>query len=423
MEIVKVTPKSKEIDRICSRSVAPSREIYDKVLSILDDVRTNGMAAAVKYAKQFDGLEGSSLKISPKAVERAAAKAPASLQAACRTAIRNVREFHKHQMEKTWNIKGNDGVVLGQRIRPMRRVGLYVPGGAGVYPSTVIMNAVPALVAGVSEIVVVTPAKGGLNPAVAFVLKELGIKEVYHIGGAQAVALLAYGAKGVERVDKIVGPGNVFAAVAKKEVFGIVDIDMIAGPSEVLVMADDTSDPDFVAADLLAQAEHGSGFEAAICITDSMSAAKDISACVDAQVEASPKREKLEKVLANFGRILVVKNWNDGVAIANAIAPEHLEVMTRDADALAERIDNAGAVFVGPWSSEPVGDYFAGPNHVLPTNGTARFSSPLGVYDFLKRMSVIRYSQKAILKNAKPIAEVAMAEGFYHHAQAVLKRL
>lgn len=423
MEIVKVTPKSKEIERICSRSVAPSREIHEKVLNILDDVRTNGMEAAVKYAKQFDGLEGSTLRISPKTVERAASKAPASLQAAIRTAIRNVRDFHKHQMEKTWNIKANDGVVLGQRIRPMRRVGLYVPGGAGVYPSTVIMNAVPALVAGVSEIVVVTPAKGGLNPAVAFTVKELGIKEIYHIGGAQAVGLLAYGAKGVERVDKIVGPGNVFAAVAKKEVFGIVDIDMIAGPSEVLVMADDTSDPDFVAADLLAQAEHGSGFEAAICITDSMSAAKDISACVDAQVEASPKREKLEKVLANFGRILVVKNWNDGVAIANAIAPEHLEVMTRDADALAERIDNAGAVFVGPWSSEPVGDYFAGPNHVLPTNGTARFSSPLGVYDFLKRMSVIRYSQKAILKNAKPIAEVAMAEGFYHHAQAVLKRL
>lgn len=423
MEIVKVTPKSKEIERICSRSVAPSREIHEKVLNILDDVRTNGMEAAVKYAKQFDGLTGSSLKISPKAVESAAAKAPESLKSAIRTAIRNVRDFHKHQMEKTWNIKANDGVVLGQRIRPMRRVGLYVPGGAGVYPSTVIMNAVPALVAGVSEIVVVTPAKGGLNPAVAFTVKELGIKEIYHIGGAQAVGLLAYGAKGVERVDKIVGPGNVFAAVAKKEVFGIVDIDMIAGPSEVLVMADDTSDPDFVAADLLAQAEHGSGFEAAICITDSMSAAKDISACVDAQVEASPKREKLEKVLANFGRILVVKNWNDGVAIANAIAPEHLEVMTRDADALAERIDNAGAVFVGPWSSEPVGDYFAGPNHVLPTNGTARFSSPLGVYDFLKRMSVIRYSQKAILKNAKPIAEVAMAEGFYHHAQAVLKRL
>ncbi len=423
MEIVKVTPKSKEIERICSRSVAPSREIYDKVLGILDDVRTNGMAAALKYAKQFDGLTGASLKISQKAIDSAAAKAPESLQSAIRTAIRNVRDFHKHQMEKTWNIKANDGVVLGQRIRPMRRVGLYVPGGAGVYPSTVIMNAVPALVAGVSEIVVVTPAKGGLNPAVAFTVKELGIKEVYHIGGAQAVAMLAYGVKGVERVDKIVGPGNVFAAVAKKEVFGIVDIDMIAGPSEVLVMADDTSDPDFVAADLLAQAEHGSGFEAAICITDSLAAARDISACVEAQVENSPKREKLEKVLENFGRILVVKNWDDGVAIANAIAPEHLEVMTRDADSLAERIDNAGAVFIGPWSSEPVGDYFAGPNHVLPTNGTARFSSPLGVYDFLKRMSVIRYSQKAILKNAKPIAEVAMAEGFFHHAQAVLKRL
>ena len=219
------------------------------------------------------------------------------------------------------------------------------------------------------------------------------------------------------------GPGNVFAAVAKKEVFGTVDIDMIAGPSEVLVMADASSDPDFVAADLLAQAEHGSGFEAAICITDSMEVAKDVLACVEAQVEVSPRKELLEKSLARFGRILVVKDWETGVAIANRIAPEHLEVMTRNAEKLAERLDNAGAIFIGPWSSEPVGDYFAGPNHVLPTNGTARFSSPLGVYDFLKRTSIIRYSQKAMLKNAKAIAEFASAESFYHHAQAVLKRL
>lgn len=423
MKILKVTPKSEEIERLCSRSVAPSPEIHKKVLSILEDVKKNGVVAALRYAKEFDGLNASSLKISAKTVASAASKTPESLRSAIRSAIRNVRDFHKKQMEKSWNFVTKEGSLLGQRIRPMRRVGLYVPGGAGVYPSTVIMNAVPALVAGVSEIVVVTPAKGGLNPAVAFVLQELGITEIYHIGGAQAVALLAYGGKGITPVDKIVGPGNVFAAVAKKEVFGTVDIDMIAGPSEVLVMADASSDPDFVAADLLAQAEHGSGFEAAICITDSMDVAKDILACVEAQVEVSPRKELLEKSLARFGRILVVKDWDAGVAIANRIAPEHLEVMTRNAEKLAERLDNAGAIFIGPWSSEPVGDYFAGPNHVLPTNGTARFSSPLGVYDFLKRTSIIRYSQKAMLKNAKAIGEFASAEGFYHHAQAVLKRL
>jgi histidinol dehydrogenase len=423
VKILKVTPKSEEIERLCSRSVAPSPEIHKKVLSILEDVKKNGVSAALRYAKEFDGLNASSLKISAKTVTSAASKTPESLRSAIRSAIRNVRDFHKKQMEKSWDFVTKEGSLLGQRIRPMRRVGLYVPGGAGVYPSTVIMNAVPALVAGVSEIVVVTPAKGGLNPAVAFVLQELGITEIYHIGGAQAVALLAYGGKGITPVDKIVGPGNVFAAVAKKEVFGTVDIDMIAGPSEVLVMADASSDPDFVAADLLAQAEHGSGFEAAICITDSMEVAKDVLACVEAQVEVSPRKELLEKSLARFGRILVVKDWETGVAIANRIAPEHLEVMTRNAEKLAERLDNAGAIFIGPWSSEPVGDYFAGPNHVLPTNGTARFSSPLGVYDFLKRTSIIRYSQKAMLKNAKAIAEFASAESFYHHAQAVLKRL
>lgn len=429
MQIVKVNPKSAEIERICGREVAPSKEIHDKVMQILVDIKKGGIAKATEYAQKFDGLKGKNIRVPASAIAKSAAKCPKELQKALKQAIKNVRDFHKNQMEESWLMEGADGVVLGQRIRPMKRVGLYVPGGAGIYPSTVIMNAVPALVAGVQDIVVVTPIKGEINRAVAFVLQELGIDEVYHIGGAQAIGLLAYGAKDakgktvVERVDKIVGPGNVFAAIAKKEVFGVVDIDMVAGPSEVLVMADNTCDPDFVAADLLSQAEHGSGFEAAICITDNMETAQMISACVDVQVENSPKRELLEKVLGNFGRILVVKDWFDGVEIANRIAPEHLEVMTAEAESMAAQIENAGAVFIGPWSSEPVGDYFAGPNHVLPTNGTGRFFSPLGVYDFLKRMSIIRYSEKAIKKNAKAIAAVATEEGFIHHAAAVLKRL
>lgn len=423
MPLLKVGPRSEEVLRLCDREAAPSEEIQSLVRKIIADVRKHGLPKAVEYARKFDELKKDKLAISAAEVAKSAKSCPPELQKALRQAIANVRDFHELQCEETWNYQGKQGEFLGQRIRPMHRVGLYVPGGKGVYPSTLIMNAVPALVAGVKELVVVTPARGGLHPSVAFVMQELGIQEIYHIGGAQAVALLAYGAGNIRPVDKIVGPGNVYAAVAKREVFGKVDIDMIAGPSEILVMADDTADPDWVAADLLSQAEHGSGFEAAICITTSASFGAMVAECVAQQVEASPKREVLERCLRDWGRIFVVKNWDDGVAIANSLAPEHLEVMTKNGEALAERLENAGAIFIGPWSSEPVGDYFAGPNHVLPTNGTARFSSPLGVYDFLKRTSIIRYSQKAILKHGLSIAELANAEGFYHHAQAVLKRL
>lgn len=423
MKIVKVKPNSAEIKRLCSRSVAPTKEIQAKVDQILFDVRTHGLPKVIEYAQAYDGLKGNRLRVSERAIEKTAQKTPPALQKALKQAIRNVKVFHQNQVEESWQITGKDGVVLGQRIRPMRRVGLYVPGGSGTYPSTVIMCAVPAIVAGVSEIVVVTPIKDDLQPPLAFVLRELGITEVYHVGGAQAIGLLAYGAKGIEPVDKIVGPSNVFAAIAKKEVFGVVDIDMIAGPSEILVLADSTCDPDFVAADLLSQAEHGSGFEAAICITDNMETAQMISACADIQVEGSPKRELLEKALDQYGRILVVDNWFDGIEIANKIAPEHLEIMTSEAKKMSESIENAGAIFIGPYSSEPVGDYFAGPDHVLPTNGTARFSSPLGVYDFIKRTSIIEYSSAAMSKNGKAIASIATAEGFFHHAQAILKRL
>jgi histidinol dehydrogenase len=298
-----------------------------------------------------------------------------------------------------------------------------VPGGAGIYPSTLIMNAVPAQVAGVAEIAVVTPAAKGLHPSIAFAMAELGISEAYRIGGAQAVAMLAYGTAKVERVDKIVGPGNVFAALAKKEVFGTVDIDMIAGPSEILVLADDTADPEWAAADLLSQAEHGSGYEAALCITTSARAAGRIAEAVARQVAASPKRELLERCLKRFGRIYVVSNWTLGCALADLIAPEHLEILTAKPKLLAARIRNAGAIFLGSYSSEPVGDYFAGPNHVLPTNGSARFFSPLGTYDFYKRTSLIEYSRKAMARNGAAIAALADAEGFHHHAEAVRKRL
>ena len=423
MKIVEVKPDSSEISRLCSRTVAPTVGILKKVQEIIADVQNGGIEKALYYAKEFDSLKTDSLRVDAKEIEGAASLVSDELKNALDLAILNVKSFHEHQQEKSWSFEASDGVVLGQRIRPMHRVGLYVPGGSGAYPSTVIMNAVPAMIAGVQEIVVVTPIKDKLNPALAYVLKSLSITEVYHIGGAQAIALLAYGAEGVAPVDKIVGPGNVFATIAKKEVFGVVDIDMIAGPSEILVMADATANPEHVAADLLSQAEHGSGFEASICITNDLDTAQSISAAVKEQVEASPKKDLLYKSLEVYGRILLVKNWEDGVQIANHIAPEHLEIITENAALLSEKIVNAGAIFIGPYSSEPVGDYFAGPNHVLPTNGTARFFSPLGVYDFIKRTSVIEYSKEAIQKHAKSIASIAESEGFIHHAAAVLKRL
>jgi len=419
IKTVKANSNSPEVIRLCSRSAAQNTEIEKLVKKILSDIKEHGLSAAIAYAKKHDGLAKSNLKISEAEIKKAASKITPKLKAALKQAIENVKVFHQKQIEKSWSFKGKNGEVLGQKIRPLKRVGLYVPGGAGVYPSTLIMNAVPAIVAGVKELVVVSPVKNGLQSGVAFVLRELGIKEVYHIGGAQAVGFLTY----VAGVDKIVGPGNVFAAFAKKEVFGTVDIDMIAGPSEIAVLADNTANPEWVAADMLSQAEHGSGFEASVCVTDSPVFAEKLANSLDKQVKASPKREILEKSLSAYGRIFIAKNMLAGVEIVNRIAPEHLEIVAKNQDELEKLVENAGAIFIGAYSSEPVGDYFAGPNHVLPTNGTARFASPLGVYDFIKRTSIIKYNQKAMQKNAKSIAEIANSEGFYHHAKAVTVRM
>ncbi|GBU24495.1 histidinol dehydrogenase [Fibrobacteria bacterium R8-3-H12] len=421
--IIKANQNSPEVLRICSRSAAQSSEIEKLVKEILLSVKKGGTQAAILYAKKYDGLKKNNLRVSEAEIKRAAAKIDLGLKIALKQAIENVKVFHQKQTEKSWAFKGRDGEVLGQKIRPLKRVGLYVPGGAGVYPSTLIMNAVPALVAGVSELVVVSPIKEGLHSSVAYVLLELGIKEVYHIGGAQAIGLLAYGAKGIAPVDKIVGPGNVFAAFAKKEVFGVVDIDMIAGPSEIAVLADSTANPEWVAADMLSQAEHGSGFEASVCATDSLAFAEKLAVCIAEQAKASPKRKILEKSLSAYGRIFLAKDMKEAVDIVNRIAPEHLEIVAKNQDELEKMVENAGAIFIGSYSSEPVGDYFAGPNHVLPTNGTARFASPLGVYDFLKRTSIIRYSEKALRKNGENIAKIAVSEGFYHHAKAIEVRL
>lgn len=414
--------KHAEVKRLAEREPSPSPEITLAVQSILKQVRQGGHSTVLELARRHDGLQGA-LSPSPAVLKRLATRCKPEVRAAIDKAIANVRRFHLKQREKSWSFRGPDGEMLGQVIRPLRRVGVYVPGGKGIYPSTLIMNVVPAQVAGVKSIAVVTPAPLGLSPEVAYAAVALGLDEIHLVGGAQAVGMLAYGTEKVERVDKIVGPGNVYAAVAKREVFGTVDIDMIAGPSEILVLADDSADPDWVAADLLSQAEHGSGYEAAICITTSARQADLIAACVAQQVEGSPKREALEACLQRFGRIFVVPNWDIGCEIADALAPEHLEILTRKPQLLQKRIQNAGAIFLGAYSSEPVGDYFAGPNHVLPTNGSARFFSPLGVYDFYKRTSLIDYGAKALKKHGASIAALADAEGFIHHAAAVRKRL
>lgn len=411
-----------EVKALQARAPSPSPAIQKSVSEILWNVRRKGHSAVLEYARRFDGLAGS-LKVTDKEMQSAADRTGAAVRAAIRESIVNVRRFHERQKEASWSFKGRHGETLGQTIRPLDRVGIYVPGGAGNYPSTVIMNAVPARVAGVPEIVMVTPCPRGLPPAVAYAALELGVDEVYKIGGAQAVAMLAYGTTQVRRVDKIVGPGNVYAALAKKEVFGIVDIDMIAGPSEVLVLFDESVDPDWVAADLLSQAEHGSGYEAAVGVTTSRKAAENVSDRVLAQIKASPKRKLLTDVLKRHGRLFVVPDWNFGCDLANVLAPEHVEIMTRAPRKLLHLIRNAGSVFLGPYSSEPVGDYFAGPNHVLPTNGSARFFSPLGVYDFYKRMGLIGYTEKAMRANGPLIAALAEAEGFSLHAAAVSRRL
>lgn len=426
MEIVSYKSNSKNaaLKRIQSRSLQMNPELVARVTEIVDGVRAGGDEALIHYTSKFDGitLTSASLRVDEEFIEKAAAKADQRTVAAFRQAIENVKTFHAHQKEQDWHIITADGARLGQRILPVAAAGLYVPGGRAAYPSSIVMNAAPAEVAGVRRIVVATPPNTlEQNPMVAAVLAELGIKEIYRVGGAQAIAALAFGTESIRRVDKIVGPGNIYVAIAKKLVYGAVGIDAIAGPSEVIVLADETANPRFVAADLLAQAEHDEE-ASAICITTNKDFAHQVAREVEEQLAQLDRREIAAASIKNYGAIFVVESIAEGCELVNRLAPEHLELMTADNEAAAAKIENAGAIFFGEWSSEPVGDYFAGPNHVLPTAGTARFSSPLGVYDFLKRQSVIHYTQQAISKNAEAIAAMADAEGLTAHKRAVLQR-
>ena len=412
------------LDHLAARSVALDAELMKLVASIVDDVRIRGDEALIDYTARFDRVElkQSELRISRDDLQRYAEGVNEAVRQALRVAIANVKGFHERQIEQSWSFKPAEGVQLGQRITPLDSVGLYVPGGTAAYPSSVVMNVVPAQVAGVERIVVVTPPKTlSDNPAVAAALLELDITEVYAVGGAQAIAALAFGTETVPRVDKITGPGNKYVAAAKKFVFGVVGIDAIAGPTEVVIVADETARAEFVAADLLAQAEHGED-ASAILITDSVRLAQSVAREVALQAESLPRREIAMASLNEYGAIILVWSLAEASTLVNELAPEHVEIVTSDDEAIARNIRHAGAIFFGGYTPEAVGDYLAGPNHVLPTGGTARFSSALGVYDFVKRTSVLKYSEGAFSRVADSVNLLAESEGLAGHARSALIR-
>lgn len=422
MKILK-TLKATEafLARLNARASGVNRGIEQRVRGILDAVRKDGDSAVLKYTKEFDFPGTNRLTISPREVSEQADRANKKVIKALQVSAKRIKVFHERQREKSWSFS-EDGAVLGQMIRPIKRIGVYIPGGKASYPSTVLMNVIPAQVAGVKEIALCVPApKGEMNPHVMAAIQLLGIKEVYRIGGAQAVGAMAYGTKTVRQVDKIVGPGNIYVATAKKMVFGTVDIDMIAGPSEILIIADNSADPAFVASDLLGQAEHDE-LASSILITDSQQLACHVLTEVQAQLGELNRKKIAQKSLEAYGAIIVTRNLREAAKISNRIAPEHLEIMIRRPKSILPLIQNAGAIFLGEWTPEALGDYAAGPNHTLPTGGTARFSSPLGVYDFMKRSSILSFSQKGFMALAEAVKSIADAEGLEAHGNTVRVR-
>ena len=420
IRIIRQAEVSDLLSRLAARSVALDSELLAQVGAIIDDVRKRGDEAVIEYTRRFDGVEinTAGLRVTEEMLRESAAKVAPDVLDALRVAIENVRVFHERQREESWEITPRDGVRLGQRITPLERVGLYVPGGTAAYPSSIVMNVVPAQVAQVERIVVTTPPRTlAENPAVAAVLVELNVNEIYAVGGAQAIAALAFGTETIPRVDKITGPGNKYVAAAKKLLFGVVGIDAIAGPSEIVIIADQTARPEFVAADLLAQAEHGED-ASAVLITTEPALAERVSEELRRQVELLPRREIAQASLENYGGIVVVDKLAEACALVNELAPEHVEIVTSDDEATAAKIKHAGAIFFGSYTPEAVGDYLAGPNHVLPTGRTARFSSALGVYDFVKRTSLLRYSANAFAAVAESVSVLAQCEGLGAHARS-----
>lgn len=393
------------------------------VETIIRSVRKGSDNALFGYARKFDKnpITAATVKLHPESFKELGAQIPSPLKRTIREAARRIRNYHREQGIRSFSLRTADG-RLSQIVKPLRRVGLYVPGGFTIYPSSILMNAIPAQIAGVREIAAITPCRGGLDPRLAFVFDILKIREVYALGGAHGVAALAYGTTSVSRVDKIVGPGNAYVAAAKRAVFGDVDIDMVAGPSEVAILADTTSNAEWVALDMLAQAEHGSGDEMAVCITESRVVAKRIEAALNREIDRSPVRAVFERLSKGALCICVTANRRASLELVNQIAPEHLEIMTRNPQIDLKGIDNAGAVFLGKGTPVAMGDYFVGTNHVLPTGSSARFASPLGVDDFQKRISVAEVSTRAFRACAEHVSRFARAEGFVHHALSVERR-
>ncbi|MDV2886234.1 histidinol dehydrogenase [Alkalihalophilus pseudofirmus] len=420
MRIIEVTD-SVSLKRDLDAGTSEQREAVD---AIIEEVRKRGDQALFSYTEKFDGAKLDALLVEESEFLAAYERLDPGVLKAIREAIENIRDFHQRQVQQSWMTTKEDGTILGQKVTPLDAVGLYVPGGKAAYPSSIMMNVIPAQAAGVGRISIVTPPqKDGTIPASVLVTaKELGVTSIYKVGGAQAIAALAYGTETIQAVDKITGPGNIFVALAKRAVFGRVDIDMIAGPSEIVVLADENANAQYIAADLLSQAEHDER-ASAVLVTPSSELAEAVKIAVEKQLETLPKREIAAASIRDYGAVYVTKDLNEAVDVTNELAPEHLELLTDDAMALVGRIRHAGAIFVGPYSSEPVGDYFAGPNHVLPTNGTARFSSPLSVDDFVKKSSIISYSKQALKQNGASISALARLEGLEAHARAIDIRL
>lgn len=413
------------LENLLKRSPGQYGEYEARVASILKDVKENGDKALNHYTLTFDKavIDSSNIVVTDEEFKRAYEEVDPRLVDIIRKAKKNIIRYHEKQKRTSWFDTDPEGILLGQKITPLEKAGVYVPGGKAVYPSTVLMNIIPAKVAGVDKIIMTTPpsADGTVSANTLVAAKEAGVDVVYKAGGAQAIAALAYGTESIPKVDKIVGPGNIYVALAKKAVYGHVSIDSIAGPSEILVLADDTANPKFVAADLLSQAEHDE-MASAIMVTTSKKVAEEVSAEIDKFLPRLSREPIIRKSLENHGYILIARNMSEAIEAVNDIASEHLELMTKEPYETMTKIRNAGAIFLGPYSSEPLGDYFAGPNHVLPTNGTARFFSPLSVDDFIKKSSVISYNQEALYKIHEDIIAFAEAEELTAHANSIRAR-
>ena len=427
MRIVTLSKESRQnlLDSLLKRSPGNYGQYQDTVQEIVDRVKTKGDQALFELTRKFDweGIDASNVKVTEAEVQEAYDTIDPQMVETIRKSLKNIREYHEKQKQYSWFDTTPEGTMLGQKVTPLASAGVYVPGGKAVYPSSVLMNIVPAKIAGVAHVVMCTPCnkEGKVNPAVLVAAKEAGADEVYKVGGAQAIAAMAFGTESIPKVDKITGPGNIFVALAKKAVSGFVSIDSIAGPSEILVLADETANPRYVAADLLSQAEHDE-MASAILVTTSKELAEKVSEEVDAFVKILSRKEIISKSLDNYGYILVAETLEDAIETVDLIASEHLEIVTKNPFEVMMKVKNAGAIFLGEYSSEPLGDYFAGPNHILPTNGTARFFSPVSVDDFIKKSSIIYYSKEALQRVHKDIEYFAKAEQLTAHANSIAVR-